>query len=97
MRLFKLGLVLVFAGIILAVIAALLPLLLVAPETGGVSATGGGCVVVFFVPVCFGVGEQAHVALLLAIALAVVLVVVLLLFNAWITKTLREAGGAVAT
>jgi len=90
MRLFKLGLVLVFTGVVLTIVAALLPLLLVSPETSSVSVTGGGCIVVFFIPICFGVGEQAQLALLLAVILTLVLVVVLIVFNTWILKTLRK-------
>jgi uncharacterized membrane protein len=89
-KLSKLGLVLVFAGVIVAVVAALLPLLLITPETSGVSVTSGGCIIVFFVPICFGVGEHAQLALLLAVVLSIVLVVILILFYTWITSIRKQ-------
>ncbi len=80
-----------FIGITLTIIAALLPLLLLSPETSNVNITGGGCIVVFFIPICFGVGEQAQLALLLAVILTLVLVVMLIVFNAWILKILKKS------
>jgi uncharacterized membrane protein len=89
-KLFKLGLVLVFAGVIVAVVAVLLPLLIITHETSGVSVTGGGCIIVFFVPICFSVGENAQLALLLAVVLSIVLVVILILFYTWITNIRKQ-------
>ena len=70
--LWKVGLALVLAGFALAVIAALLPLLAAPGAQVGV----GGCIIVLFVPVCFGVGSQALPLLIVAIALSIVLLVV---------------------
>ncbi|MEM0023864.1 MAG: hypothetical protein QXF90_04275 [Thermofilaceae archaeon] len=69
--LWKVGLALVLAGFALAVIAALL--LLAAP---GALVGVGGCILVLFVPVCFGVGSQALPLLIVAIALSIVLLAV---------------------
>jgi uncharacterized membrane protein len=66
--------------------AAILPLMLVGFETSRINVTGGGCIIVFFIPICFGVGEQATQALLLAVILVIILVAVILLFNTWILK-----------
>ena len=54
MRLFFVGLVLIFAGFLLVLAAPLLAL----ASDAKVTATGGavGCVVIFFVPICFGAG-----------------------------------------
>ncbi|MEM1849259.1 MAG: hypothetical protein QXH70_09030 [Thermofilaceae archaeon] len=69
--LWKVGLALVLAGFALVVIAALL--LLAAP---GALVGVGGCILVLFVPVCFGVGSQALPLLIVAIALSIVLLAV---------------------
>jgi uncharacterized membrane protein len=54
MRLFLVGLVLILAGFLLVLAAPLLAL----ASNAEVAATGGavGCVVIFFVPICFGAG-----------------------------------------
>ncbi|MEM1871559.1 MAG: hypothetical protein QW517_10625 [Thermofilaceae archaeon] len=70
--LWKVGLALLLAGFALAVIAALLPLLAAPGALVGV----GGCIIVLFVPVCFGVGSQALPLLIVAIALSIVLLAV---------------------
>jgi len=91
LKLFKLGLVLIFAGIALIFITALLPLLLVGFETREVNITSAGCIIVFFIPVCFGVGEHAQQLLLLAVILAIILVALIALLNMWILKTLKKS------
>ncbi|MEM5823099.1 MAG: hypothetical protein QXH34_08570, partial [Ignisphaera sp.] len=40
--------------------------------------SGGGCIILFFIPVCFGYGEFAIQLIMLAIALAIVLAIVYL-------------------
>jgi len=74
-RLWSIGLALVLAGFALA-FAAALALVATAPSWGV-----GGCVVVLFIPVCFGVGPLAQPLLVATIALAIALVVVSLI--AW--------------
>ena len=91
MDLLKLGLLLIFAGIIITFLAILLPLLLTTPESTSTSVTGGGCIMIFFIPICFGIGEQAHLALLLAVILSIILVVILILLHTWILKPLKKA------
>lgn len=93
MKLFKLGLLLIFIGIALAFMATILPLMLVGFETSRINVTGGGCIIVFFIPICFGVGEQATQALLLAVVLVIILVAVILLFNTWILKSAKQVQG----
>lgn len=82
--LWRVGVILVVAGFILALLAALLPLLAAPHARIGV----GGCVVVLFVPVCFGVGNQPLLLLVVAIALSIFLLAIALLV--WRTLA-REA------
>jgi uncharacterized membrane protein len=72
MKLEKLGLALVLAGFALAFAAALLAALSAA-QGGAVGV--GGCVLVLFIPVCFGAGPLAPHLLVAALALALALVV----------------------
>jgi uncharacterized membrane protein len=76
MRLHVLGLMLIFAGIALIIIA---PLILAIMTAEGVkfNATGVGCIVLFFIPICFGYGEPLLIITLMV--LAVVLIVVFLI------------------
>lgn len=76
---FRAGLLLFFIGFALAFVAVTLPLLMVALGVEGgrqVSVSGGGCVLILFVPICFGVGEAALPLMVLATVLAVALVLV---------------------
>lgn len=73
--LWKMGLILVAAGLTLALMAALLPLLAAPGAQVGV----GGCVVVLFIPVCFGVGNQPLPLLVVAIVLSILLLAFALL------------------
>lgn len=73
---FKAGLALFFIGFALAFAAALVPLFTATLEAGrdrAISVSGGGCVLIMFVPICFGVGEAALPLMVIAVALAVVL------------------------
>lgn len=88
-NLFRLGLYLLFAGFALAFVAALLPALAAALGAGGqpVGVSGAGCVLVMFVPICFGAGEWALPLMVSAAAIAAVLVVLSLVL-------LRQLRGA---
>ncbi|MCC6046048.1 MAG: hypothetical protein LM572_04650 [Ignisphaera sp.] len=81
MRIFHIGFILIVIGFIMAFAAALLlvllPLVQQLPE--GVSGIGGaGCIILFFIPICFGFGPQAFVwpliiaTLVLAVAAMVI-------------------------
>ncbi len=74
--LFKAGLLLILIGFALAFTAVLLPLLTATLEAGGnrdISISGGGCILIMFVPICFGVGEAGLPLMVIAATLAVVL------------------------
>ncbi len=88
MRLFFVGLVLIFAGFLLVLAAPLLAL----ASDAKVVATGGavGCVVIFFVPICFGAGAPQVVSWGL-VAVAVMMALVALVM--WlISRELSRAG-----
>jgi len=88
MRLFLVGLVLIFAGFLLVLAAPLLAL----ASHAKVEAIGGavGCVVIFFVPICFGAGAPQVVSWGL-VAVAVMMALVALVM--WlISRELSRAG-----
>jgi uncharacterized membrane protein len=88
MRLFFVGLMLIFAGFLLVLAAPLLAL----ASDAKVEATGGavGCVVIFFVPICFGAGAPQVVSWGL-VAVAVMMALVALVM--WlISRELSRAG-----
>ncbi len=90
MRLFFVGLVLIFAGFLLVLAAPLLALASHAKveATGGV--VGWSCVVIFFVPICFGAGAPQVVSWGL-VAVAVMMALVALV--TWlISRELSRAG-----
>ena len=89
MRLFLVGLVLIFAGFLLVLAA---PLLALASDAKVEAATGGavGCVVIFFVPICFGAGAPQVVSwglVTVAVMMALVALVMWL-----ISRELSRAG-----
>lgn len=84
MNLLKLGVVLVFVGMILAVIAALLQAL------GEVSAPSKGNVIICVIPICFGVGEHALPAIVIALVLTIVLIIVSLVFVTYAHRRIGE-------
>lgn len=83
-RLFRIGLALFVAGIAVAMAAPIL-LLLETHGEGGVSM--GGCVVILFIPICFGAGPGYHVLLIIALAAAALMAVLLILtFPPWLPR-----------
>ena len=77
MRLFLIGLMLILAGLLLVLAAPLLAL----ASNAKVAATGGavGCVVIFFLPICFGAGAPHVVSWGLALAAVMLVVAALIL------------------
>lgn len=97
LNLTKLGFVLITAGIVLAIIAVVVPPLLLAlqqPEQVSTGVGGAGCIVVFFIPICFGFGSQQLVLPLIALAIAVTLIfaVIALLMHRWSIKAFEGLG-----
>jgi len=80
----SIGLALIIAGlllIILAVVFSLFPMFSNTGVTGSVSV--GGCIVILFIPVCFGVGEHSDVLLLASALIGLAMVLVLLWITIW--------------
>jgi uncharacterized membrane protein len=70
----RLGHLLILSGFLLAFIALLLiPIL--AMISGETSLSFGGCIVILFFPICFGVGEKPLLLILAAMLLAIVLMI----------------------
>jgi uncharacterized membrane protein len=92
MRLFFVGLMFILAGFLLLLAAPLLAL----ASNAKVAATGGavGCVVVFFVPICFGAGAPQVVSWgLVAVAVMMALVaLVMWLISRELSRTGRGGG-----
>ncbi len=84
----RIGFVLIFIGVALAFIAALLPAIAAASQPSEAAPTPsnrtsigvGGCVLIFFVPICFGYGTNHLPITMLIIALALTAVMILLAF-----------------
>lgn len=93
MDLERLGFILILIGILIAFIAILIPLFTI-PLAGDIKISGGGCIILFFVPICFGYGEFAIQLIVLAIALAIVLATVyLIIYRTSIGALKRERAG----
>ena len=77
-NLFTAGIVLIFVGIAIMILGPLLSIGLSAslrgPSASNTKIVGGGCVVIAFIPICFGYGMNWISVLLLAIVCAVLAV-----------------------
>jgi|UniRef100_A0A7J3Z8U9 hypothetical protein len=98
MRLFHIGLLLIVTGFAVAFIATLLlvitPLLQQPPQNTTV-ASGVSCIIIFFIPICFGFGPQESIWLLTiaALALAAVVMVVGYMIHRWSVRIAKELEG----
>ncbi|MEM1772858.1 MAG: DUF131 domain-containing protein [Desulfurococcaceae archaeon] len=91
MKLFKTGLTLIFAGIILMFIAVIIPFLSIAG--GEIKVSAGGCILIGFIPICFGVGESALKHLLIALILSIVVIVVAYMLILYVNKEIKKFTG----
>jgi len=72
LRLERIAHALILAGAaIIFLIALAIPIQLM---LSGGSFSGGGCVVIFFLPICFGLGEQPLLMVILAMSLAIAII-----------------------
>ena len=86
MDLEKLGFTLIIVGLFLALMAAIIPLFII-PFTESIKVSGGGCIVILFIPICFGYGEFSLQLMLLAMILAIALIIVyLVVYRALVDK-----------
>jgi len=75
----KVGLALVFAGFLTAVIGVAAVAIYTAFR--GVSEVGyGGCVLIMFIPICFGAGSPGIVPYLILVSTAVMLLAVVIVY-----------------
>ena len=86
--LFKLGLILIFLGIILVIVATLLIPLFI--NQNNIQVSTGGCIILLFIPICFGVGEQSTLLLTIALTLALIIVIINLFFYITIKRKIRD-------
>lgn len=85
MRLFILALTMIFTGFLLLFVAPFLSL------AGRVEVAGGGCIVLFFIPFCFGAGSPQLLSI--AVVMSAVLAVIAALIM-WLTaRELARRGG----
>lgn len=75
MDLEKLGFTLIVVGVLLALIAVIIPLFTI-PFTEGAKISGGGCIVILFIPICFGYGELSLQLVVIAMILAIALIII---------------------
>lgn len=83
MKLLKIGLILIFAGILLMILSIML-LTLMGFENSSISL--GGCIILLFIPICVGVGEQWQWILFLS----VILLALILIFHVYSTIYVRR-------
>lgn len=74
--LLTLGFILMFIGIMVIVIASMI-MIFSRPLYDGDKINVGGCIIIFFIPICFGYGHPW--IMIFTIALTIVLVIILFL------------------
>ncbi|MEM4487775.1 MAG: hypothetical protein QXK88_03100 [Desulfurococcaceae archaeon] len=89
-KLFKLGLVMILAGLVLAFIGTIIPLLKFKQDGSGVSITTGACILIGFIPICFGAGDFPVHLLLIVVSMSLLLVLLSVLFSRHIFKGARR-------
>ena len=72
-----LGFMMVFIGIMIIIIASILMVFSQPIQDSGGRVNVGGCIIIFFIPICFGYGEPW--IMVLAITLTIILVIILFL------------------
>lgn len=70
---------LVVLGMVLMMLSIVFFMLESFKDTGTGTVSGGGCVILFFIPVCFGFGEHSTELLFISVLLALALTVILLI------------------
>jgi len=79
------GFIMIFLGILLFFIAAMLPML-----AEGAEISGGGCIFILFFPICFGYGRASSPLILASIILTIVFMVFSYLIFRTISKQISE-------
>lgn len=74
MKLYKIGLTLVIVAILMLIVASILLLI---NSSGGGNIGIGGCIVIVFIPICFGIGEHPGILLVTSVILTLVFIMIL--------------------
>ncbi|MCY0868603.1 MAG: hypothetical protein OWQ48_05185 [Desulfurococcus sp.] len=86
----RLAFFLIITGIIFVAIGSLAIALEAAFSSGSSTVSTGGCIIVFFIPICFGSGTYGNILLLASIVLSIILTLILLVLSVIHAKTPRE-------
>lgn len=84
---------LVILGIALMMLSIVLFMLESFKDAGTGTVSGGGCIILFFIPICFGLGEHSTELLFISVLLALTLTVILLITVFSTYKRLRGGQG----
>jgi len=80
----SIGLALIIAGLLLIILAVVFPLFSILSNTGATgSVSVGGCIVILFIPVCFGAGEHGDILLLASALIGLAMILALLWITIW--------------
>jgi len=74
--LLRLGIIILFAGLALILLSALLQTVTSANQ-GGVSSGVAGCVILLFIPICFGLGDTGFLPIIISLSLILTLALIL--------------------
>ncbi|MEO3993187.1 MAG: hypothetical protein QN229_02600 [Desulfurococcaceae archaeon TW002] len=77
--LLKVSILLLLAGFMLVFLAMLLPILTLGGQATTPSGVAG-CVILFFIPICFGFGESGILPFMIMLSLALTLILVVFTF-----------------
>jgi len=78
-RLFIIGTTLIIIGFIVIIIGSILPALTISSKPSEKTEVGvGGCVVIMFIPICFGYGKPEIMTPLITLSLALVIILVVI-------------------
>ncbi len=83
--LLRLGIIVLFAGLALILLSMLLQTL-TSTNQEGISSGVAGCVILLFIPVCFGLGDAGFLPII--ISLSLILTIALILINFLILRRL---------
>ncbi|OYT40705.1 MAG: hypothetical protein B6U89_01315 [Desulfurococcales archaeon ex4484_58] len=80
-RLISIGILLFFIGVIIIIVASLLFFFIAPSSPSDKRVEGGvaGCIVIFFIPICFGAGSPSIIPLLIILALIMVVIMIIFL------------------
>lgn len=84
MKLITLSFILIVLGFLIAMVATLIPLFIVISNNSRIDINVGGCILVFFVPICFGYGTTPLHLIMIILLLVIVIVLITIGLNIFI-------------